>query len=89
MFKLSVIHKVRNNKLTLVKFNIKGSNMSSNQTRFGQIKRGQKFIYNGEVWIRTKGTFARREGGEVPFHHWPFSVEEIVVGIFPTAESKK
>lgn len=52
--------------------------MSSNQTRFGQIKRGQKFIYNGEVWIRTKGTFARREGGEVPFYHWPFSVEEIV-----------
>ena len=52
--------------------------MTKNQTRFGQIRRGQKFIYNNEVWTRTQGTFARREGGEVPFHYWPFNVAVIV-----------
>jgi hypothetical protein len=48
--------------------------------RFGSIKRGARFIHNGEEWVRTRGTFAMRvrEIGTGAVG-WPFKVATIVL----------
>lgn len=46
---------------------------------FGHIRRGDRFEYLGEEWVRTKGTFAKRVSSlGMPGFEWPMNVKTLV-----------
>ena len=53
--------------------------MNNITTRFGQIRKGERFWFEGTEWKRTQGTFAKRVSdlGQ-PGYHWPFKVSTLV-----------
>jgi hypothetical protein len=46
--------------------------------RFGQIRRGEKFRFGGQIWKRYRGTFAHVDTSFDTKSKWPFAVSEMV-----------